>query len=921
MAPVNRPDPDALLAKLHADDVRAQRGRLRIYFGASAGVGKTFAMLSAAQKHRREGGDVLVGVVETHGRSETAALLEGLSVLPMKLLLYRNKTLPEFDLDAALLANPPLILMDELAHSNIEGSRHPKRWQDVEELLNAGIDVWSTLNVQHLESLNDVVGGITGIRVMETLPDRVFDCADEVVLVDLPAEELLSRLQAGKVYLPQQAERAKQHFFRKGNLIALRELALRRTADRVENDVQHYRIEKSIDQVWKTESGLLACVGPGQEAEHVVRSAARFASQLNVKWHAVYVETPSLQRCSQAQRDRTLAILKMAEDLQAKTAVLTGGLAADQVAAYARTHNLSKIMIGRVEQHSQWQRLLRLLGWRAGSFSAALRKLGHEFDFIQMGHTQDAISRPLNIDRVSLHARSKGERSLVEPLPEKPFKKWGGYLWALGGCVLATLIATPLYSIFDLANIVMVFLMAVVLVALKAGRGPAMLAAFLNVACFDVFFVPPRFSFAVSDVQYILTFVIMLVVGVVVGQLTAGLRFQARIAGQREERARILFEFARDLSSALQTEQVVEIGLDALHSVFGGRAHLLLPDLQERLHLPPHVQTTDLDLGIAQWSFDRGEPAGFSTDTLPGHAYLYLPLRAPVRLRGVLAISPEKHHWLWIPEQRQQLETFGRLIAIALERVHFVEVAREMLIKMESERLRNTLLSAISHDLRTPLTSLVGLADALFLSHSQTDQTPANQQAQDLILMIRESALRMHVLVNNLLDMARLESGQLNLNTSWESMEELLGSAIRALKPLLGHREVRTAIPVDLPLVELDPILFERVLVNLLENAAKYAAPDQPIDVRVLVLPTLLEIQVADSGPGLPVGLEARVFDKFQRGMVESSQPGVGLGLAICRAIVQAHQGKIFAENRRQGDRVLGALFTIQLPRTNPPEL
>jgi two-component system sensor histidine kinase KdpD len=493
--------------------------------------------------------------------------------------------------------------------------------------------------VQHLESLNDVVGGITGIRVHETLPDTFFDRTDEVVLVDTPADELIGRLKAGKVYMPAQAERAARNFFRKGNLMALRELALRRTADRVEDDVQAYRVNESIAPVWKTEAALLCCIGPRDGDDHVVRSAARLSQQLAVAWHAVYVETPALQRLGNAQRERILQSVKLAGELGAVTAVLSGQDVPSALVAHARHHNLSKVLMGHNQARGWWQR--ETLGRR-------LAQLAPEFDLIEVGDGQraDAVSTPA------------GERPALSPGESAPQGRIG-YLWAVAACGVTTLVATPLAPIFDLANIVMLFLLAVVVVALRHGRGPAVVAAFLNVTAFDYFFVPPRLSFAVSDVQYLMTFGVMLAVGLVTGQLTAGLRYQARVATHREARSRGLFEVARDLSSVLLTEQCVEIAERAIGREFRGRAHVFLLDLRERLHMPRSAgEEPTPDIGTAQWALDHGEAAGLGTDTLPGSAWLYLPLKAPMRTRGVLALRPEQPRLLLMPEQRQQLETF-----------------------------------------------------------------------------------------------------------------------------------------------------------------------------------------------------------------------------------------------------------------------
>jgi two-component system sensor histidine kinase KdpD len=888
----SRPDPDQLLEQIRSEEARARRGKLRIYFGANAGVGKTYAMLSAAQRELKAGRDVLAGVVETHGRGETAELLSGLPQLPLRELLYRGTSLREFDLDAALARKPNLLLVDELAHSNVEGSRHPKRWQDVQELLDAGIDVWSALNVQHLESLNDTVGTITGIRVYETVPDTVLESADEIVLVDVTPDELMARLKAGKVYLPQQAERAAQNFFRKGNLIALREIALRRTAEHVEDDVRSYRVEQSIAPVWNTEGAILACIGPREGAEQTVRTAARLAGQLNVRWHAVYVETPQLQRLYAAQRDHVLAVIKLAEELGATTAVLAGSDAAVELVAQAQTLNCATLVVGRP----------RSLGWigLGRTMTHRLALLAPTLDIVEVGRAESARRLARVVDRVQEEEDSKAWHGA-----------WPRYAAAAGSCVAITLLATPLRNYFELANIVMLFLLGTVLVAVKFGRGPAALAAFFNVAAFDFFFVPPRLSFAVSDVQYLLTFVVMLVVGLLTGQLTAGLRFQARISASRERRAQLLFELTRDLSAALMSTQVAELGVAAVQRNFGGSALVLATDADDQLLVPTDIPS-GFDASVADWAFRNEQPAGLATSTLASQSWHYVPLKAAMRVRGVLALRPAQARWLLIPEQVKQLDTLARQIAIALERVHYVDIAQQAVVEMESERLRNALLAAISHDVRTPLTALIGLAESLRQSLPPLAAEQADT-AQALVAQARE----LNALVNNLLEMARLQSGAVRLRMEWQSVEEAVGCAIRAARPALGSQEVLTELPANLPLVEFDAALIERVLVNLLENAAKYGAP--PIVIGAKVTDDTLVITVRDHGPGLPAALKGReheLFEKFARGEVESATPGVGLGLAICKAVVDAHGGEMSATNTAEG----GAEFSITLPRKPAPE-
>ena len=896
-----RPDPDQLLQRLQQEDAQRARGKLRIYFGASAGVGKTYAMLNAAQRDLKAGRDVLAGVIETHGRSETAELLAGLPQLPQRELPYRGNVLKEFDLDAALARHPDVILVDELAHSNVEGSRHLKRWQDVQELLDAGIDVWSAINVQHLESLNGTVGAITGIRVHETVPDTVLDDADEIILVDVTPDELLARLKAGKVYLPQQAERAVQNFFRKGNLIALREIALRRTAEHVEDDVRTWRVEQSGAvrpgggaeglPVWNTSGAILACIGPRLGAEQTVRTAARLAGQLNVRWFVAYVETPKLQRLSVAERDRILSVIKLAEELGADTAVLAGSDTAAELVTHAQKLNCAVLVVGRPHvSQLPW-------GLSSRTLTRRLALLAPTLDIVEVGRA-DSARRLARVVQ-----RSDEEVSTWHD-------DWPRYAWAVAVCVAITLVATPLFRYLDLANIVMLFLLGTVGVAVKFGRGPAALAAVLNVVSFDFFFVTPRFSFAVTDVQYLVTFAVMLAVGLLTGQLTAGLRFQARIASSRERRAQSLFELTRELSGALLGVQVTEMGAAAVQRNFGGQAVVLVTDAQDQL-LQPTEPPAGFDASVADWAFRNGQSAGLATATLAAQPWHYMPLRAPMRVRGVLALLPEHPRWLLIPEQMQQLDTLARQIAIALERVHYVEIAQKAVVEMESEGLRNALLAAISHDIRTPLTALIGLAESL-----QQSQPPLSGAQAENAQALAEQARELNALVTNLLDMARLQSGAVNLRLEWQSVEEVVGSAIRAARPALAGKPVETMLAADLPLVEFDAVLIERVLVNFLENAAKYAIP--PIVVQADVTADALVISVRDHGPGLPPALKGRersLFDKFTRGEAESATPGVGLGLAICKAVVMAHRGQISAANAPGG----GAEFTVRLPRKPPP--
>ncbi len=894
---VARPDPDTLLGKLQREEERAARGHLKIFFGACAGVGKTCAMLRAAHAEREKGRDIVTGVIETHGRKETQQLADGLEVLPPRAISYKDKTLYEFDLDAALQRKPALILMDELAHSNIAGSRHSKRWQDVEELLSAGISVYTTVNVQHLETLNDIVGQITGIRVWETVPDRIFDMADEIMLVDIPPDELLRRLQEGKVYLEQQAQRAARHFFRKGNLIALRELALRRTADQVDVAMRDYRADKSIQQVWQAKERLMLCVPPGAAALKLVRSAGRLASGLRADWIAVFIETEE-NAASDSSSEAQRKAMKLAAELGAETTTLAGEDIAGLVLAYAHSRNVSRLVIPR--EHRHWLQRLRQFGRPA--LADALSKRDHHLDIILI-HAEAAES-------VSAPETAGVQRWLNA---ETGTGSFAGFGWAALACTAITALSGVLTHFFDLANVVMLYLLAVVLISVKLGRNAAVFGCFLSVASFDFFFVPPRFSFNVSDSQYLLTFFVMLAVSLIISQLTATLRAQTLTAHYRERRTSALYTTSKALSGALMYEQIIEIALEHLTPVFQARIAILLPDSQDVLRQPvisttaPHdALLPEPDLSVAQWVYSHHQAAGLGTDTLPSASALYVPLRAPMRTRGVLAIAPLQNGLPFPPDQQLLLDTFAAQIALALERVHYVEVAQDAVVSMEAERLRNSLLSAVSHDLRTPLTAIVGLASTL-------QQDLAATQRDELNKALLEESLRMNGLVVNLLEMARLQSGKVTLQKQWQPVEEVIGSALRASAQALKSCQISTQLAPDLPLVELDAVLIERVLCNLLENAARYGHGE--IQLRATADDGAMLIGVCDNGPGLPAGVD--IFEKFTRGNPEAASPGVGLGLAICETIMRVHHGSIRAENRAEG----GACLTITLPLGEHPPL
>lgn len=882
-----RPNPDKLLEQVN----RPSRGKLKIFFGACAGVGKTFAMLQEAQRLRAQGLNILTGVVETHGRKETAALLDGLNILPAKRIHHRGRWVQEFDLDAALARNPALILMDELAHSNAPGSRHPKRWQDVEELLDAGIDVFTTVNVQHLESLNDIVGGVTGIQVRETVPDPIFDAADEIVLVDLPPDDLRQRLHEGKVYIAGQAERAIEHFFRKGNLIALRELALRRTADRVDDQMRAWRDNQGEEKVWHTRDAILLCIGHSSGNEKLVRTAARLAAKLGSVWHAVYVETPQLHRLPEHQRRAILASLRLAQELGAETTTLADPAEDKAILRYAREHNLGKIIIGR-RSHKRW--------FSRESFADKLARRAPDLDLVIVA----LDDKPVAVSSSAQDTRSFGEKWRVQ---------LRGCGVAVALCAVTTFIANQWLMGFDAANLVMLYLLGVVIVALFYGRWPSVLATVISVLSFDLFFIAPHGTLAVSDIQYLLTFAVMLTVGLVIGNLTAGVRYQARIARYREQRTRHLYEMSKALAAERTPQDIAATSELFIKNGFHARAQLLLPDESGVLtRANGQSEPQNWDEAIARWSFDKGQPAGAGTDTLPGVPYQILPLKTPEKTLGLLIVEPNNLRQLMIPEQQRLLETFTLLTATALERLLLTASEEQARLSSEREQIRNSLLAALSHDLRTPLTVLFGQAEILTLDLASEGSKHA-PQAND----IRQHVLNTTRLVNNLLDMARIQSGGFNLRKEWLTLEEVVGSALKMLEPGLGGRHIDLALPDPLFLIHVDGPLFERVLINLLENAAKYAGFKAEIGIRAQASADKLDLEVWDSGPGIPAGQEQKIFDKFSRGNKESAIPGVGLGLAICQAIVEVHDGKIIAANRAEG----GASFHVILPLPPPPEL
>ena len=890
-----RPDPETLLARVQAEEARAGRGRLRIFFGASAGVGKTYSMLQAARSAQAAGTDVVIGYLEPHGRVETEQLAEGLEHLPTLAVSYRGIVRQEFDLDRALARRPQILLVDELAHSNLISGvpqpRHPKRWQDIEEVLAAGISVWTTVNVQHLESLNDLVYQTTGVRQSETLPDRVFDEANDIELIDLPADDLLARLHAGKVYVSDAVATAAERFFRKTNLMALREIALRRVAERVEAAARALQPERASGRI--AGERVLVAVGPDAQAEQLVRTGKRMADALAASWTVVYVETPALLRLSETDRNRRISVLCLAESLGAETVTLDGPSAAAALLEYAQTRRATRLIVGAPKRRG-WR------AWARASTSTTLVRQARGFDVLVIATTGASGSRSAPAQQTSA-----GNPAEI---------RWDRYGWAIGVSALCTLLAFFMYPHFELSNLAMVYLLGVTVAGLRLGRGPSALTAVLNVLVFDYCFVPPRFTFAVSDVQYLVTFGAMITIGLVIATLTANVRQQTRVAGARERRTAALYAMSRELAITRGIENMAGVAVRHVTEVFGCRAVVLLPDTEGKLRRPAGAPTErslrGADLAIAQWVNDHGRRAGLGSDTLPATPALYVPLGDEAHATGVLAVLPANARRVLLPEQSQLLDTFAGQIGLALERARFADAAQASSLAAERESLRNTLLASISHDLRTPLAVMLGASSTL----ASRGEALGAAQRQQLAASIELKAREMSDLVSNVLDLMRFQSGQVPLRRDWQSVEDLAGAALQQLEQRLGEHPVELRLPPELPPVHVDGSLVVQLFGNLFDNLVKYTPPGTHAWVSASNEGACVRVVVEDDGPGLPPGDAQQLFEKFQRGSGEGAVSGAGLGLAICRAIVKAHGGEIFARQRAGG----GARFEFTLPTREP---
>ncbi len=901
MSNQERPTPEQMLARIRSESTEGEststEGKLRLFFGYAAGVGKTYAMLQTAQAMQREGREVVIGYVEPHARPETQALTEGLETLPRSEVSYRGSVLHEFDLDATLARNPEYVLVDELAHTNAPGCRHAKRWQDVEELLAAGINVLSTLNVQHVESLNDIVAEISGVQVRETVPDSILERADEVTLIDISPDDLLERLRQGKIYIPQQAAFALEKFFRKNNLVALREMALRHAADRVHEDVEVARLGSASNRPWPTNERLLVCVGPSPTSAKVVRAAKRLADRIHAPWIALHIESAAAARWSDADRQQLHRNLKLAESLGGEIVQASGDDVSQELLAYASSRNVTKIIVGKTgEPTNRWRR-------RPNSLVDRLLRDSGNMDVVVVRGVEEAQT-----ESTTWNTR----------MSNPPPLRW---LEAIFYTVAATLVTLLMNRAgFSEANLIMIFLLTVVAVAARCGSLPSIAASVASVMIFDVLFVPPYYRITVYDSQYVVTFAVMLIVGLLASTLTSRVRYQADAARRNERRAEALYRLSRRLANTAKTADLLRETEQIISEVFDAHAVIYLPNDERQVRpILGHVASfaaSAKEFATAQWVLDHNEPAGAGTNTLPSSEAIYIPLSTPDNVAGVMAVQPAKSNHQLSIDERQLLETYATQIAFAIERNNLSERSQRAELESEAEKLRSSLLSAVSHDLRTPLAAIAGAASSLDANITKASIDSANH---DLLETIVDESQRLTRLVENLLHMTRLSSGKVQINRQWQPVEEVIGSALHRLEHVLAGREVNVQIDGELLLVHGDDILLETVLVNLIDNALKYSPAHSTIEVESEPVSDGIAIQVADRGCGILPGDEQKIFEKFHRGSgPNTDRRGTGLGLAICDAIVRAHKGTITARNRSGG----GTIVRFTIPNeSQPPQI
>jgi two-component system sensor histidine kinase KdpD len=867
-------------------------GRLKVFLGAAPGVGKTFAMLQSAHARAKAGVDVVIGYAETHGRAETEALLAGLETVPRRRIAYKGQILEEMDLDAVLARRPQLAIVDELAHSNAPGSRHPKRYLDVLELLANGIDVYTAVNIQHIESLNDVVAQITTVRVRETVPDSAFERADAIELVDLTPDDLIQRLKEGKVYVPKQAERALEHYFSPGNLTALRELALRRTAERVDEQLLSHMQANAIAGPWAAGERVLVCVSDDQRSQGLVRYTKRLADRLRAPWTAINIETRRSLSLTEQQRDRLADTLRLAEALGGEALAIPGGdrSLAHDILAFARANNITQIVVGKAPR-SFWYEALR-----GSTVHELVRGSGNISIHVMTG--------------TAVSAEENRSRSLRPAEGSEPFNPWP-YPMALGMVGIGLGVAKLIEPFFSIENVDLVFLTAVVGVSVRYGLGPSLLASLAASLCYNFFFLPPVYTFTITDPTNIVAFFFFMLIAILVSNLAGRVRAQATAASQRVRTTESLYAFSRKLAGTAALDDVLWATAYQIALMLKVRVVLLLPEqgrIAVKAGYPPEDQLDPADLAAANWTWENDRVAGRGSDTLPGAKRLFLPMRTGRGPIGVIGIDDDRAGPLLTPDQRRLLDALTDQGALAIERVHLVEDMDRVKRDAESDRLRQALLTSISHDLKTPLAAVLGAATTM------RDLAPHLSDAQrtELIGTIVEESERLNRFIANLLDMTKLESGAVVPNSAAHDLGELVGATLRRAASILAQHTVKLDLGQDLPMIEVDPVLFEQALFNLLDNAAKYAPAGSAIQLRAVQSGGQVELQVRDEGEGIPPAELETVFDKFYRVRKgDRVRPGTGLGLAIARGFIEAMGGRLSAGNR--SDRS-GAAMTIRLP-------
>jgi two-component system sensor histidine kinase KdpD len=887
----DRPTPEALLEEVN----RERRGKLKIFLGAFPGVGKTYAMLQAAQAHLAEGLDLVVGVAETHGRAETEALLRGLEIIPRKQIYYRSRYFGEMDVDAVLKRKPKLVLVDELAHTNIPGSRREKRYQDVEDLLAAGIDVYTTLNIQHIESLNDVVARISRIHVRETLPDKVLELASEIELIDLPPDDLIQRLRQGKVYMPEQAGRAITHFFSKGNLTALRELAMRIAAERVDAQMVNYMRAHAIPGPWPAQDRLLVCLNESPVAKRLVRTARRMAERQRIPWIALYVRTPHYESLPDAAKDSIAEAVRLAERLEGEVVTIHAeARIADEIIAYALKRNVTRLLVGR-------QRPRRWTGWLRETVAQELLRKATEFEL--------TIVSP---------EKEETRKDIISGGLLPALGNWNDYALATAGIALAALLAYGVSFVLPLPNVSLIFMTAVILIAIYLGRGPSIFASILSFLAYNIFFTKPYYNFSGFRHDDFITIVFFLLVSVIVGNMAARLKSQMQAMRLSAQRTANLYEFSRKIAAAAALEDVLWAAVHHVASNLQCSSLVLLPQKDGRLQIaagyPPEDQLALKDWGAAEWAWDHAKPAGWKSETLPTADWLFLPMRTGRGIVGLLGVSFKERQRALAADKWRLLEALVDQVAVAVERTNLASDIEDARLLTETEQLRSALLSSVSHDLRTPLVSILGSATTLATVENLTEAS-----RKELVQTILDESERLNRFVQNLLDMTRLGYGALEPKREWSDLREIAGRAVKQFAKALNKREVVFDIPASLPLVQVDPVLMEQVFANIIDNALKYTSDGGRIALAATNKENEIIIRISDDGIGIPPEARNAVFDIFYRARAKDTQiAGTGLGLSICRGIIEVHGGRIVAKD---GPKNKGTTIEISLPLTEAPTM